>query len=404
MAFGTSVTVARGVAVLLGIVSALLLYAAARLLVSNAHGALVGALLASCFPWAARLGVATVPELFAASLSVFALATLAHRRPDIRLLGAVALLAATLSRYEPWLLAAGFAAYSLKDARVAQTHRRRFAIAATVATIGPMAWIAHNLARYGDPLRFLARVSAYKRAVSGAAGGVWDLLLGYPLALVREEPELCIVAAVLLGCRRSIPESFRRPAVCLGMMLALLSVAALPGGAPTHHGGRAVLAVWLVLAIGVGEGARVALRSRHRVSFTVLVIAVMPLGAWLLRPWYARLDSFVTRADELAIGAAVADQLVDERALVETRDYGFFAIQAGTGLPHRVLLDREVDPRSVRGLSRFATEEDVRQAAAERGASIVIAYVTPVTRKLGSPLATVGLWGAWRLGPRRPSD
>jgi hypothetical protein len=399
MLFGTSITVARGVALVLGIASSLLLYAAARLLVKNRDGALIGALLATVFPWAARLGVATVPELPAAALSVFALATLAHERPGHRMWGALALLVATLCRYEPWLVAGVFAAFSLYDASRSRGDRVRFASAAALAVLGPALWLIHNAMTHGDVLHFLARVSAYKRAVGGASG-VWALI-GYPLSLVREEPELVIVAAVLVNHGRGIPKSFRRPVVGLGVMLALLSVAAIPGGAPTHHGGRAVLAIWLVLAIGVGEGARRALASDLRWRFALFVIALMPLGAGILRPWYARLDSFITRADEVAIGASVSGHLDERRALVEAQDYGFFAIQAGSGAPPRVLLDRNVDPRRAQRPSSFSSEAAIRDRAAELGANIVIGHVTPVTQRLGAPVATAGPWGAWVLA--RPS-
>src|SRR5690606_32494031 len=70
--------------------------------------------IATALPWSIRLGVATVPELPTAALTVFAVATIAARRHQ--LLGAVALLAATLSRYEPWPVAAAFAALCVWDA------------------------------------------------------------------------------------------------------------------------------------------------------------------------------------------------------------------------------------------------------------------------------------------------
>lgn len=401
MVFGTSVTVARATAIGLGLISSLVLFAAARLLVADRRGALVGALAASVFPWSARLGVATVPELFAASLSVFALATLAARRTELRLYGALCLAVATLCRYEPWLLAGAFAVYSVIDAARDEDRRGRLLAGAGLAIAGPVAWVVHNALWHGDALHFLARVSAYKKAVGGVPAGVWSLVEGYPLSLLREEPELCLVAIALSSAARTVPVAFRRPAVSLAVMIAMLSAASIRGGAPTHHVGRAVLAVWLLLAIGVGEGARVALASPKRAHFAGLVLVVMPLGAFVLRPWYARLDSFITREHEIAIGRVVAPHLTGALALVEARDYGFFAVQAGSGAPRRLLLDRSLDPRGAVRSSSFTSAAAIRRRAEALGATVVLGHLTPATQELGAPLATRGPWGAWIVTPAR---
>src|SRR5690606_26616676 len=75
----------------------------------------------------------------------------------------------------------------------AEARRRGEAVgAALFAAAGPLAWIAHNAQAHGDPMHFVARVSAYKQAVGGSIDA-----LAYPLSLFREEPELAIVAAAL---------------------------------------------------------------------------------------------------------------------------------------------------------------------------------------------------------------
>src|SRR5947199_83706 len=89
--------------------------------VVGVKAALAAAVLSAILPWSARLGVATVPELPTAALALLALGSLAPPRggEDERALlrrrpwGGAALLAACLSRYEVWPLAAGFAALSL---------------------------------------------------------------------------------------------------------------------------------------------------------------------------------------------------------------------------------------------------------------------------------------------------
>ncbi len=404
MVFGTSITVARVVAFVTGVLASLLLLVAARLFIEDRRTALVGALCASLFPWSARLGVATVPELLAGALSVVALATLAREAPRIRLWGAGCLVAATLCRYEPWIVAIAFAAFTARDAHAARAGRSRgtFALAAVAAGVGPCSWIVHNAYRHGDALSFLSRVSAYKKAVSGAPTDVVSLLAGYPLALLREEPELCILAGGLVAFGRRVPPRFVRAGIAVGALLVLLTLASASGGAPTHHVGRAVLVIWLVLAIALGQGAVLALRSPGRRTFAAAVLVVMPLGAFILRPWYARLDSFVTRRDELSIGAAVTPFLAHERALVEARDYGFFAIQAGTGNPWRVVLDRSVDPRDTSRTSSFVSARRIEARAKEVDASLVLGHLSPATRELGAPLATAGPWGVWRLSERAP--
>src|SRR5262249_9150429 len=76
-------------------------------------------------PWSAGLGVATVPELFTAALTVLAMAALAPAagRGERRILGGAALLAATLSRYEAWPVALMFAGICLVEAARSGGHR-----------------------------------------------------------------------------------------------------------------------------------------------------------------------------------------------------------------------------------------------------------------------------------------
>ena len=72
--FGDSVQTARAVAVLSGIVASLLVWTAAHWLGVSRRGALLAAMIASVFPYAAWLGVATVPESLTAALMLLGLA------------------------------------------------------------------------------------------------------------------------------------------------------------------------------------------------------------------------------------------------------------------------------------------------------------------------------------------
>jgi hypothetical protein len=403
--FGSDLLVARAVAFASGLAAAALLYAAARLLVPDRKAALTGAVLACIFPWSARLGVAAVPELPAAALSVFAVATLVStphrelgtraRTGQLRVLGGAALVIATLCRYEPWLVAIPFAAYCAWDA--ARTRDTQLAGAALLAILGPALWLVHNAFAHDDPLHFLASVSAYKRAVDTAPPSALAILGGYPLSLLREEPELCTSAVVLALLHPIVIAPQARVVLSFTALLALLTLASIPGGAPTHHAGRALLAIWLALAIYLGAGAHQALRTRSRRLYALATFTAVLGSAVILRPWYARLDSFITRRDEIAIGAAAAHHTKPgDRILLEVLDYGRFAIEAGSGDPRRFIPDRHLDPRTTTP-SSFADEPTLRARWGAARATHVVARRTPTTQFLGPPLASEGPWSLWRL-------
>lgn len=393
----SSLNCARAIAFVTGVLSALLVFAAARLLVPDRRGALVGALLASAFPWSARLGVATVPELPTAALSLFAAATLASRSDRIRLAGGAALLAATWSRYEPWSLACAFVFAQLFPSRLSSptSGRARFG-SSVLALVGPLSWMLHNVITHGDALHFLARVAAYKRAV---AGDDPLAVLAYPLALVREEPELWLVGAVCVfaGGRRLATGPWRGPVFSLASMVAALTLAAARGGAPTHHNGRALLVVWLAVAIAVGAALYAMVRrpgARRLVALSATAI-VLALGAWILRPWYARLDAMSARSSEEEAGrltTTVADPI-----LLEVRDFGFFAVQAGSGAPWRFVLDRTIDPREPAQGGSFDAPERLRARVRQTGARHVLGYASVGTEWLGLPVAQSKSWRLWRV-------
>jgi hypothetical protein len=398
----TSLTCARVTSFALGLASAVLVWFAARLLVADRRAALAGALVAAAFPWSARLGVATVPELPTAALAFFAVASLASRDGGVRVAAAFALLAASLSRYEPWPLVIAFAVVSLWQARRAEIEWRAAIAAVVIATLGPAAWIAHNAYAHGEALHFLVRVSAYKRAVGGDDSLA---VIGYALALLREEPELWIaaVACAIGASLRSVPTETASPwprlAGALAFMVLALSLAAARGGAPTHHNGRALLAVWLALAVYVGAGlTRIALAKGHaRIAVGLVSIAALPVGALVLRPWYARLDSMADREPEVAIGRAVRDLPKSARVLIEVRDFGFFAVEAGSGRPDCFIADRTLDPRDGAQTTSFFDQRALRDKLASTRATHVVAAPSDATAWLGEPIASVKTWRLWSV-------
>jgi hypothetical protein len=349
--FGRDPNVARATAIALGVTGALLVWIAARWLGRGRRGALLGALLAAAFPYSAWLGAATVPEAFTAALVVFGSAS-ASVAGAPRLLGAGALWAACLSRYEAWPVALVFAVLCARDALVRR--ERTAAFAALIALSAPAAWIAHGVLSHGDALFFLARVAAYRRALGAAPSSFFAGLLGYPLAVLRCEPELMTLTAFAIwGARRAAPSGtfarYRRLFWQLAALLAFLVIGDVLDGAPTHHGERAVLALWFAAAIVAGDSlvlAASALETKARSRLAVLATAGVLLGAFVLRPWFARRDAFIDRGAELSIGRQARETLAaGERLAIYTTDLGFFAAIAGFSAPERALVLDEHDPR-----------------------------------------------------------
>lgn len=402
-ALGRSLEVARGIAVVAGLASAALIYAAARRLwPERPRAALVGAVIAAAIPWSARLGVATVPELPAAALALYALATLAPgSSPRARLLGGLALFFATLSRYEPWLLTVPFACLCLWDARSLSTARARVVLgcASVLALAGPLLWVLHNQLAYGDALRFHARVTSYRRAIGAAS--TWADAFAYPLTAAREEPEVFVVALLALAlllarAERPSLRAARRPAALVGLLVLGLSLAAARDGAPTHHLARAWLVVLLFAALLAGRlldaaargGARSAAASLACGALAVLVGAAVRSSSPALH--------FEPRAAEVAIGQDAARLLPPHaRLLLEVSGYGYLATSAGFGRPEQIIADRRLDPRGPVTPSSFDEVGSLRdKLAAERPGGFV-ARVTRATYIFGEPAVTQGGLGLW---------
>lgn len=412
LVLGRGLLVAQAVALLLGAASSVLVALAAQRLLADRRAALVAGHLATLVGWSAWLGVATVPELFTASLTLFAAATLAVRAPGARLLGALALLAATLSRYEPWPVALGFALWNAADVArrrlappplpgaaappdpTARAERPRpapaaaalGAIASVVAVAGPALWIAWNRAAHGDAFHFVARVTAYRRALGDAAReSTLARLAAYPGALVREMPEVVLPAAALLllatapRARRAVLGRVRAcaaPLALAGAQVLALSLALVKDGAPTHHPERAVLFPALALVVLVASfAAPGVLRSAAPGLVARLPRSLLPAAALLLLarasvlPAVARRagpasptlwahlvrqvtprEAFIDRRPEVEIGAlAAASAPPGARVYIErVDDYGYFAILAGSGRPEAFVLAADPDPRSPR--------------------------------------------------------
>src|SRR6201999_4023207 len=112
---GRSVATAHVTSVVLGVLSVVAIHRAALWLGLPRGAAGFAAVAAGCLPSAARLGVSAQPEALVAGLIVLGAAS-TQLDGSRRVLGAAALAAACLCRYEPWAAAAVFALVAVQDA------------------------------------------------------------------------------------------------------------------------------------------------------------------------------------------------------------------------------------------------------------------------------------------------
>ena len=351
MVAGTEVGVARAVAVTLGIASVLLFWVSARWLTESATEARVATLIAAVMPWSARLGVAMVPELPAATCCLLAVASLSKPAPaSARMAGGALLACACLSRYEPWFIAIGFAAFCLLDAVRVPT-KRASSIAGALALVGPIGWSLWNQHAHGSWHFYLDSVSAYKDAVD--QGDLPSRALAYVFAAGRAEPELLLGGLFLAwrmfrGRTASVAHElgqFARPALVSLFLFVALTMSSIRGGAPTHHPERALLVLHLLLAMVTGALAVRVFQTGRLGSPRRLVIGFLCLAPFLymLRFWVLYRESFAHRREELALGKRIVSTIgPGERVLyLNPPDYGHYAISAGSGEPWRFAVSSE---------------------------------------------------------------
>lgn len=375
-AFGSSLAVARTVAIALALAATVLVYVAARVLGTSRIAAVVAAVL-SCMliPYSTLLGVAALPELPCAALLLFSAATLAVSEPSLRALGGGSLILACLSRYEAWPVAAACALFCLWDA----LRQRRLAYlgGALLALAGPVLWLVLSHVSHGDAWFFIGRVTAYRRALGVSDDPLWRRLLDYPWALLWNALGLFVLFPIFAFLARKTPQAdgprYARCAVALLAMLAFLILGSVRDGVPTHHAARVLLPLWFFGCVVAGrEFARRALDAagRRRVLIVVAAITSIPLveGVHL-----ASNEGFAQRALELEAGNAA--RLETKLGLaIDTTDYGYFAVQAGFGSPlgTRVLDDHDPRRPKAASLSSFGSAEALQRALREGSARFAL--------------------------------
>lgn len=405
--FGRAPWVARGVALTSGLFAVALCFAAARRLGYSTRSALLGATLSGVVPYAAWLGVATVPELLTAALIVFGASTAGRDVSlKVRILGGGALCLAALSRYEAWPVVLCFAGFALWDAR----RDAGAAAAGAVACSGPATWLVHGSLNHDSPFFFIKRVADYHRAV-GAGGQSWfSGLLEKPVAFFRCEPELSATLTILLIATWRTPSrghlgSSKRFIACLAALLAFVVVADMRGAAATHHEERVLLALWLGAALLIGHLALAlptGLVQAKRRALAGIVLAAAAVSGFWLRPWFARRDAFIDRSAHMALGNQAARTAPDARVLIDTPDFGFYAVIAGHGDPRLAHPLDDRDPRRPRQADPFADASALRAKLRSEDARLLIASGDAHRargREIGFELARAGELSLFALQP-----
>lgn len=382
-----SLWVARGVALVLGAASAVLVWHCGRLLGLGERAALWGGLGAVVLPYGSWLSAATVPEAPTAALLLFGAVTLTREEPKLRQWGGLALGAACFCRYESWVPALVFAAVTALDAW--RERRKELWLAAGLALLPIGLWLLHGVVRHGDAWFFVARVTRYSAALGREPVGLLPALAAAPWALVRFEPELFVVFCVALALTvrsRQLPLGPRawRGVAVLASLVAFLSVAAARGSSATHHPERSLLPVfWFLALVSAGLVARLAELPRAWLM-PALAPPLALLATLTLRPELRR--TFVDRREEEQVGA-VLRSLGARDVAIDADDYGFFAVQAALGHGKSWVLS-DHDPRR-RQPPRPSSSEEL--ASRLRGTTSRWLVTTRRRADLALPLGTVRL-------------
>ncbi|MCC6647686.1 MAG: hypothetical protein IT374_19215 [Polyangiaceae bacterium] len=368
MLLGRSLEVARGVAVASAAASGALLFFTATRLRLGAWSAFFAATLPLSIPLVPALGAATVPELLAAALGCFALASSAA---GAHLAAASAVTLACWSRYELWPLSPVVAAHAALHAWAEPEGRGRAGAGAVTALLGPAAWLAHNAVAHGSATWFSSRVTEFR-----AASGVASDALAFPRAALLGAPAHVLAATVgVAALGREGVRRARLPLAGAAAVLAGLAIAAARGTTPTHHPERAVLIVWLlacpVFALTLPEVFATRLRVRPALSLLLVVGAAVAAGWVKGKPQTTQADR---RAWE-ATGRLLRDALrPGERVLVVPDSYSYLAGVAALGRPEDVetITLRAFDPRGAHDVDPTTSVDALCQAAARGGAGVAL--------------------------------
>lgn len=390
LAFGRSLAVAQAGSIALASLAATAPYLALCFAGVPRARALFATAFALATPWCIWLAAAPVPESFTASLTAAGAIGLATARsprggqaradedaatapsaaaPDAAgdrarpgapraasvaapALFAAAIAAASLSRYEPWPVAATLAiALAIAGARSTGRRRGLLVALAVLAAVGPLAWMAWNAHAHDGPLHFFRRVSSFKRAIGAGADDTLDALLLYPRLLLTTRPEVAIPVVFLLFPAMRDPAVRRRwglPLVAVAAQIAFLAYGNARDGAPAHHPERALLGATVLLALFVADAGFSKLRemvdgaTRDGHALAARGAAACVAVAWVISsvrgydpPGAGALED---RRAQLARGAELRADGARSIAVTPCA-YEHFALIAAFGAPERVRIE-----------------------------------------------------------------
>jgi len=360
LVFGRSLIVAQISAVVAAMVAGWLLDRSCRLLGAAPGERALAAALLLALPTTPFLAAATVPEVLTAGLVCFGITALAVGGTGIARIGGLALVAATLSRYETWPMALVAGVVALTRAG----RDRSSLVPGLLAFVGPCCWLAWSAHAHGDALWALRRVSAFRAHAGGGPG----VLLGYPLALLRDGA--VVFGAAFLAARARgaavAPGAFPLVVAAAGCFVFLL-VGDVVGGAPTHHPERALLPAFWAVVVACAPVSAIELRRREGVGLVAIAIAV-----WTLRMGGVR-ASFVSREGAIREGRALALLVPPMERVVVARDtYATEATRAAFVRAEDLfpVVSRAFDARSAD--EPFTSSDALRAAARTRSAKYLV--------------------------------
>jgi len=302
-------------------------------------------------PLSLALGLACVPEGYTAALCLLAVASTLAFTVSQRGVGALAVFAATLCRYETWPIAGLFAGLVLCDVLTKRLPRRALWFAG-LSLLGIAGWLLHGAINQHDALFFLARVNQYRHALEGTASqgsSTLNSALSYPALIFRSQPEVSVVLVLGLLFNPALKDflgRYKRAFGFVGVLSLFLIVGELSHSGATHHLERPLLTVWLLMIVMSVDawGRIVSDPLRRKPALIALGICVLILGA--VRNTFPPSKPF-DRSEEIAI-ATLAKPIIESDpgvVAIDCPDYGYLAVAAALAMPGQALPVHTHDPR-----------------------------------------------------------
>jgi len=357
---GRSLVAARIASIAFASAAAILPYVALRMTGASRRAALLALAFATLSPWSLWLGAATVPESFTASFTAAAAIALGSQRAPgpgfaARIGFALALLAACLSRYEPWPVAAVLAIvlavrWVRRPREAAGPRRLDDLVLAAIVAAGPLLWIAWNAHAHGDALHFFQRVARFKRALGEGTPDTLEALLLYPRLFVTRRPDIVLALVLALGAghffvasRADVRAAWLVPMGCAAAQVVFLAYGNARDGAPAHHAERALLGVVFLTAMFAADVLVLAAPAALiRARAPALALASVVPVAWAANDVVALRDvpgsgPTEDRTAQIYLGSTLRAEHV-EHAVLTPCAYEQFAVVAALGAPEKVAI------------------------------------------------------------------